>query len=430
MRSFSEIFRDTAATLLLMLTAVFATSCGGSQVDGDSAVLRAVPSRAVAVAHFGRLDKALEMLTDSTSLFRQLDYGPYHDSEMSFSYVYSASLVPVLVIDAGHAGRDTSSQALKVLDNAQDCGLSAAYAQESTRKRALLIISTLQAAVNESLVHISENSSILDAPGFTQALSSAEGEAGILLLRGSAAHRWMPKGLLADIFPRSSLVRFAESYSEWISAGFDEYSLSRASLGFLQDPAFGHFCAVPQAVEGGKSKLHTVLPEDYLFALDLPLQDPDAYQKAYHHYLDVKAGLSVNKIRCRQMESRCGVSPIAWAKGIGLKEIALIAFPGGKVLALRGARKQARQGEIQQNSCPGASALLFGAAFALEDESGILSSGHWLFIGSEDALEAFSATAKGVRAESFPDKECKFAVCTPGWQIAADGDKIGLNIWN
>ena len=103
-------FISVVATLALGL----ACGCGG-KADIDSAPLLAIPSRAVAVAHFTRVDKALPLLVDSTSRLRAIDYGSLHNSEMAFCYLYSASLVPVLVIDAGHADADTSHQVKKIL---------------------------------------------------------------------------------------------------------------------------------------------------------------------------------------------------------------------------------------------------------------------------------------------------------------------------
>ena len=418
-------FISVVATLALGLVC----GCGG-KADIDSAPLLAIPSRAVAVAHFTRVDKALPLLVDSTSRLRAIDYGSLHNSEMAFCYLYSASLVPVLVIDAGHADADTSHQVEKILQQAAEAGIASAYTGDKLKKRSLLILSTSQAEVNESLLHLEEHTSILDAPGFRQAIERAEGKAGVVIMRGTGTRRWLPKSFLSDVYQRFPLIKFIESFSEWTAGVFDSYDASELELQYLPDPLFGHFSSVLENIGGGESKLAGVLPKDFSFAMDMPVADFASWQSAYQKYLDVKALLPRNKKTQAIIKESCGITPVQWVKNNKIKEVALVRFGESMIILARCGKKLKQQGIVKDNDCPGAVPVLFGDAFRLEDQSRALPCGHWLVIGSEEALQAFIAADKGVKGCPIPKKDCKFAVCTPQWQIADSGDKIKLNIWN
>ena len=80
-----------------IIAAVLLISCARVQAPEESALLRTVPSRAVAVMHFSHCERALEFLLDSTSVFRQLDYGRLGDEEMILSGVESRTSSPVRI---------------------------------------------------------------------------------------------------------------------------------------------------------------------------------------------------------------------------------------------------------------------------------------------------------------------------------------------
>ena len=425
--------------IIIPVLALAAAGCHGSAPEVSSDVLKAVPSRAVAVAHFGRLDKALGLLTDSTSVLRQLDFGSLHSSEASLSWVYSGNLVPVLAVDAGRADDDTSSVAARVLAKAGELGLHCCHTGAAL-KRSLLIISPLQAVVDEAQAHVDAQTSIMDAPGFAEACKLSDGEAGTLYLKSSAARRWLPKGILFGIFPRIITASMISSYSEWFVADFDSYSLENVRVKCLQDPSGNHYSSVIESVPGGDVKIAALLPGDYSLLVDFPVANAKKYLEAWNSYLDVKALLPANKVKAKALERSCGISPLAWASKLNIREIAMVARPAGtfsgevqkaaRVLVVRAGKKGGLPKEAGEFECPGAPALLFGNLFRLDDESFCATSGPWLVIGSQQDVLSYIEDAGRLKLADLPRSDCKFAVRTPGWQIAATGDKIGLNIWN
>jgi len=98
--------------LFLAIIILAAISCGGNKTTSTTTVkasdlLCTVPSRSLAVMHFNNTGKALEILLDSTSVFRSIDYGELAESEMVLSYDYGAALIPLLAISTGKTSADT-----------------------------------------------------------------------------------------------------------------------------------------------------------------------------------------------------------------------------------------------------------------------------------------------------------------------------------
>ena len=437
--------------ILSPVLALSLASCHGSAPEADSDVLKAVPSRAVAVGHFGRLDKAIDLLTDSTSVFRQIDFGGLHSSEACLSWVFSANLVPVLALEAGRGDGDTTSTAAKVIERVRELGLHCVHSGDAL-KRAVLIISPLQAVVDEAKAHIEAQTSILDAPGFADACKLAEGEAGTLFLRGSAAGKWLPKGFLKGIFPRPATAGMISSFSDWFVADFDGYSAAKVSVRYLGDKTGNHFSKVIESIPGGDVKVANLLPEDFALLVDLPVGNSKKYAEAWKAYLEVRALHPANKIKANQITKASGISPEAWAAKLGIKEVAMVArtstyeeleeVPGrrkprvverikcSKVLLVRAGARSALPKVAGANEYPGAAAVLYGKIFRLEDESFCAPSGHWLVIGAEEDVNAYIEDAGRVKLPDLPKSDCKFAICAPDWQIACAGDEIGLKIWN
>ena len=428
--------------IIIPVLALAAAGCHGSAPETDSAVLKTVPSRAIAVAHFSRADKALALFTDSTSVFRRLDLGGLHDSEACLSWVYSADLVPVLAIDAGRSGSDTTSVAAKVIARAEELGLHCCHSGAAL-KRTILIFSPLQAVVDEAQAHIDAQTSIMDAPGFAEACKLAEGGAGTLYLRGSAARRWLPRGIFRGIFPRVITAGMISSYSDWFVANFDSYSAEKVAVRYLKDEAGGHYARVIESIPGGDVKVASVLPEDYALLVDFPVGNAKKYMEAWTSYLDVNALLPANRVKAKNIGASHGITPQAWAAKLNIREIAFVArfnradenVPAeariaSRVLRVRANKKSGLPKGPGAFECPGAPGVLFGGLFRLEDESFCAPLGRWMVIGSEQDVRSYIEDAGRVKLPALPGSKCKFAVCTPDWQIAATGEEIGLKIWN
>ena len=388
-----------------------------------SPLMRTVPSRSVAVMHFDRCGDALALLLDSTSVFRSIDYGRLDNSEIILSYDYSAGLIPLLSIDAGRAGEDTSSAVGRVLNQAAENGLRAIYTGNLLPKRAAVLLSPSQQMLDEALRHIETGTSILDAQGFVQAASMSEGGRGCTLLKNGSASRLLPKKMLSEYFPRRDLVRFFAGAAEWTLLDFASYSREGISARFLGDDE-KYLCEMFAGLPAAESGVAAVLPQDASFVMGLPLKNAKNYLSAWQECLDQRAEISKYRGRLASLKKATGKSPEVWMAELAPREIALVRWQSNELLLLRPAKK-ARNAGIGENPRAGFIPALLGEAFRIADDSCTAAKGGWMAFGSEESLQAWLEAEKG--AAGLPRK-AKYYLINDELSIVADSKNIVLNV--
>ena len=222
--------KKSIIALLAALPLLFA--CGNpAPKTGDMRrvpeLLAAVPSDALAVICYDRLEEGLPLL-DSTSVLHKLNLTAFKQSQMALSLCYNGSLVPVLALDAGRAEADSASAVSALLAQASVLKLQAQYVRPDaeTKRRGFVLITPSDAQLTAVRRHLTEHTSILDAPGFRQALAAAAGRDFVAFRGGGAPERLAPKSWLRDFFPRRPLTRFLGSVANWTvltstAGGFD-----------------------------------------------------------------------------------------------------------------------------------------------------------------------------------------------------------------
>lgn len=343
--------------------------------------------------HFGNCSKALELLLDSTNVFRSIDYGRFNGSETILSYDYSAGLVPLLCLDAGRSSADTSSAVRSILAQAEEKRLVCAYTANHLQKRAALLLSPSRAMIDEALRHIDTGTSILDAQGFPQATELADGSCGSIFLKNGSASRLLPGKMLAAYFPRKDLVRFFAGAAEWTVLNLGAYSREGIDVRFLRD-AGKYFCKMLSGLEAGESAAQAVIPGDADFVLGLPLKDAKEYLSAWQDCLDARAEISRYKGRLAGLKKSSGKSPETWFTQVCPKELALVRWNGHELLLLRPAKK-VKPFSPAANPCSGFLPALLGEAFRIADDSFSASAGGWMAFGSEEDVAAWLEAEKG-----------------------------------
>ncbi len=407
------------------IAVVLLVSCARVSAPEASPLMRTVPSRAVEVMHFPHLEQALELLLDSASVFRSLDYGRLGNNEMILSYDYSAALVPILAIDAGRASDDTSGVVASLLQQASAKKLHCLYTG-STFERRMLLLSPSQAAIDEAAIHIAEGVCILDAPDFRKALSLSEGSVGRILLRNGLAHRWLPKELLQEVYPRRMVSSFVAQAAEWTVLDFDSASSEGIALRFLPDAIGKSLASVFSRLPAAPCKLASALPDSASFVLDLAFKDCMAYKAAWENCLDARASLSKYNGRAASLRRQFGKKPADWLSGIDPAELALVHWDGHELLLLRPSHR-IRNAELAQNPYPGYVPALFGEAFRLQCDSTLLCSGGWIAIGSAGDVQAWADAAKVKSSRLLPGK-IKYLLKTDELYLFGDDKKTVLNV--
>lgn len=408
---------------LAILSAVSCTQTGTREA---SWLLGTVPSRSVEVMDFRHAGKGLGMVLDSTHAFRRLDLGKLSRAAMVLSYDYSAAMVPLLGLDAGHTRGDTSVAVVSIMEQAPALGLHTAYVVDSASMRAALLLSPSTAAISEALTHIKAGTGIMDAPRFGEALSLVEGDEGFVVLRNSSAGHWLPADLPAGPASRRELVKFLSGAGEWTVIGFPSAGKENlhVRVSGLEDKRY--FLSQFEGRKGGVSKIGSVLPDSVSFVVDLPLDDWKAGYDARRAWLDANSVLLKHDRECAALASASGVNVRDWASRMNPQEVALVGWDGRKVLLLRTRSKLPK--EIAENKFSGYMSALFGSIFSLQDESAAGSLGGWLVLGSAEDVAAFTADGGHSAAEEFSGRGISFNVFTPGGTVSCKDGDIRLNI--
>ena len=399
-------------------------SCGNEVAGELSALYSAVPSRSVALMHFASCEDALSLLLDSTSVFRKLDYGRLSGAEMVLSYDYSAGLIPLLILDAGRPSADTSAAVRKLLEQADAHKLFCLYSAEMLPRRSALLLSPSKALIAEAGEHILSGTSILDAEGFREAVTLADGSKGSIILRNGSAVRLIPRNMLKDYFPRKDLVRFFSGVSEWTVLNFSSYSREGISVTFSEPGSGRYLSRMFSGLEQGDCSAATAVPDSSEFVLGLCLADPKAYLQAWEECLDVRAGLSRYKGRLASLRKSSGKAPSAWWAEKAPKEVVRAIWDGNEVLLLRPGKKPKASG-LAENPYPGFVPALLGDAFRIADDSSCASAGGWIAFGSPEALSAWLEAPKGA---ALPGRKAKFYFVNPEFSIMADSKNTVLNV--
>lgn len=389
-------------------------------------LLAAVPSDALAVVCYDRLEEGLPLL-DSTSVLRKLNLTAFKQSQMALSLCYNGSLVPLLALDAGRAEADSASAVSALLAQASVLKLQAQYIRPDaeTKRRGLVLITPSDAQLTAVRRHLTEHTSILDAPGFRQALAAAAGRDFVAFRGGGAPERLAPKNWLRDYFPRRPLTRFLGSIANWTvltpaAGGFDVAPVCE------QDDAF--YANILGLLPFGDSRLGAILPEDTRFALALSVTLPQT-REAVERWQDASVRLTAYQKRLEALRKERGKDPLKWELEQSVREVALVHFGGGAVALVRPA-KPATEREAHENRWRGFLPALYGDAFALADDSCTACSRGWQIYGSPEAVLAFIEAARPTEAPiAWPGKGCRFVIYQPGKTLAWGKKGIKL-IWN
>ena len=423
--------KKSVFTLLIALPLLLA--CGGNARKTDAPpqdrhipeLLAAVPSDALAVLCFDHAPEGLA-LYDSTSVLHRLDLSDFKHARMALSLCYNGSLVPVLALDTGRAPADSSRQVAGLLEQAAALRLRTAVVppDPEARRSGFVLITPSDAQLTAVRRHLGEYRSILDAPGFREALATA-GSDEFVIFRCSGADRLAPRGWLQDIFPRRELTAFLRSVSDWAV-------LKPESGGFSVLPSCPesdtYYANILASMPFGDSRLGDVLPPGAHFALDMSVTLPQTRQ-AVERFQDASVRLTRYQRTLDALKKESGKDPLKWEQELRVREIALVHLDGGPVALVRPERSVADSAPAE-NPWRGFLPALYGSAFGLTDDSFTAAYGGWYLYGSEAALRAFiNAPRSEQDSPKLPGRGCRFFVYKPDKTLAWDRKGIRLT-WN
>ncbi|MCR4823970.1 MAG: hypothetical protein K5849_01295 [Bacteroidales bacterium] len=410
------------------------SACGGNGGKTETVLqerripelIAAVPSDALAVLCYDRCAEGLA-LYDSTSVLHQLDLSAFKNTPMALSLCYNGSLVPVLALDAGRTEAVDSASAVNgLLGQAAALRLKAEYIRPDleAKRRGIVIITPSNAQLTAVRRHLTEYTSILDAPLFRQALAAAASDQ-FIIFRNSGAARLAPKGWMASFFTRRDLTGFLQTFADWTVLTPDADGFTVTPVSGISDSYFNNLM---EALPPADVKFGTVLPDTVRLAMALSVTQPEA-RAVFERYQDASTQLTRYRQRLDDLKKASGKDPLLWEKELDIREVALVHFNGGAVSMVRPARA-VQDREPGENPWQGFIPALYGSAFALADDSATASFGGWHIYGSEAAVRAFVEAPRSEEpASKWPGKGCRFVFRNNDKTLAWDKKGIKLT-WN
>lgn len=422
-------------TLALLLALPLLLCCGNPARKADAPVqekripelLAAVPSDALGVICFDRCADGMR-LYDSTSVLQKLDLSDFRNARMALSLCYNGSLVPVLALDTRRAEADSAAALNALLAQAASRKVFSHYFEPdaASGRHGMLILSPSEAQITAVRRHVSEHTSILDAPFFREALSAAGGD-DFIIYRNSGAERLAPKGWMQDIFPRRELTGFLRQLADWtvLTPESDGFSVQP-----VQGPADSYFANILASLPFSDSRLGNVLPDSVRFALALPVSNP-AFREAFERWQDATVKLTRYHRTLDALTKESGKDPLKWEKEIDVRELARVHDAEGRSVVLVRSGKAVTDRPAGDNPWRGFIPVLYGSAFALADDSCEAVRDGWYIYGSKADVQAWldaelpETAARG----KWPGKGCRFIIQEPERTLA--WGKKGLHLlWN
>ena len=352
---------------------------------------KAVPSDAMGLGLFSRLDHGLDRLTDSASVFRKLDYGRLSHARAAIALCNVGTVTPLVIIEAGKADGDTLSAAASLISQADSMGLFPLHTSLSEHN--VLMLSTSPTVITVVKRHLDAESSILDAPYFNGAVQHL-GNQDALIWRNSGASKLFP-GTVSGI-PRKQFISFLTGAAEWTV-------LSGDKIFTVQPQNEKYFSYFLSTLEEGQSKLAQTCPENAELIIDFPIADRKSWRRSYEALLDARVELEAYQDRLKALKKSTGKSPLDWEKENDIQEAVYLACKGYCLNMLRSgkASKKEKVEGVIANAYTGFANALYGAPFEAAD-SCCIRQGNWIISGPRAVLDTLRLT----KLKGWPSKAC------------------------
>ncbi|MBP5720794.1 MAG: hypothetical protein J6W82_06980 [Bacteroidales bacterium] len=404
--------RNCVLTLMSAIAALLAVSCsqgasGGSHEAPE--LLRAVPSDALCAGVFSRCDRALDHMTDSNSVLRQLDYGRLSRSRAVVALCDVGTVQPLLVLEAGKHGSDTLEAATSLMALADSSRLYSALVELPAHNA--VVISPSSTVLTIVRRHLASESSVLDAPGF-EAVPPVLGSSDGVFWRNREAAKLFDMKL--GSVPRKALLSFLRDATEWtVAVGEKLYP--------IQTPAERYYCNFMSSLGDGTSRLGSFRPAGAELVIDIPVASLQEWRGGYETWLDARVELEQYQKRLQSLRKATGKDPLSWEKEAGVKEVAYVTGPGYCVNMVRTGSKLSGDG-VQKNPYTGFVNALYGAPFNAAD-SCMIHCGNWIVSGERAVLDTLSFDT----VKTWPAK-ARAVVSTPERRLV--WTKENIRIWN
>ena len=391
--------------------------------EGEGSVYDGIPSDAVAVIDFKRLDEYHPLLYDTLSfaygifneesgmvqLQRELQQLPeLASSPLVYTLHYSSknNVSFLQIVDLEGLDRDGVNRILAKGGKGKSYNGSTIYTLPYGVMAAvhdnLLLASSSSHVLESSVRHLENGTSILDNRDFARILKEKGFASGVYF-----NHNQIGK-LFSGIVERGFLgySDFVMKFTSWSWMGISVVAGKLTLSGLLENNGDeSRFSNIFNGQSARKSTVGKILPASTLFAVSLPVSGIDEYLKAHSLFLEVQKKTGSFAYRQKKAQGESKVTPLAWIDSLQIEEIvsAYCKF-GEKCEWLTFVRSKQQFGlnnvisavvDGEKETFPqlfpykGYISSVFGDLFSHCNEEGICRIGAWSVIGPQKILEEF-----------------------------------------
>lgn len=405
-----------------ILLSLLSLVCGCTQAPlaEPNPMLCTVPSDAVAVVAYDRLEGILDTYVDSTDVLNRINYGRLLRGRAALAFCYTSSLTPVLTVEVSPKVEEDLID--RVIGTASSLKLSSRYIGAGTdgRDSGVLALSPSETLVASVERHLKEDVSIMDAQYFPKSPAGPANLDNAIYLKNSAALRWLEKNAMSGVFTNRETADFLRNFSEWmiLVPGTD------GSMDFYPEagdsPAL-YWNVLSSIVKKNDVRILDIAPSDADFVLSESTGN-GALRPSYESFLDAMARLDKYQRNLADFRKGSGRDALDIEKELGVREVALVRWEGRKISLLR-CERESKDTLVQENPFRGVVPALYGKAF-LTDDGWMCLKGNWRAFGNKEDMEAFA----GVRTEDVEEKNYSFYLRKEETCISRDNK--GIRIWN
>ena len=220
-----------AAGVAAGIALLYSSVDSGQEVPDESRylLLPAVPADAVAVCCLSRADRlsapvfaGFEVPESLCRKFEAGDFGRLSSARVALSLHYSGKLMPLYVFDAGNAGAAPSDDVSALISFFTDMGFYARYVDCSSfisskrlSGRSVVIAAETETIAKSSVRHLEQSLSVMEASGFSEAASKAEGD-DVIFLSNSRS-----KPVFSAVFSRAY---FKDVFASKANEAYSDYA--------------------------------------------------------------------------------------------------------------------------------------------------------------------------------------------------------------
>jgi len=399
---------------------------------------KAVPTDAIAILDFEKLEHLIPILNDTTNFGRGIMQK--NEPLVKFQEIIAKRKVfnDCHVLFTLHYSSKNEVTFLEILDMSTVPGYSGIISNvldsvahtsrkyngcdvreypdgfEVTTHGSLLVASSSAFLVESSVRHLANGSSILD---FRDFMSVLEGTGGVecMYLNHKQIGKLFSGFVTYDFLKYSDfLLRFSTWSALEINPRQKNFISFRGTTYNNGDPA--SFSSVFLSQEPAESQIGKILPASTMFCVSLQISGMKSYLKAYRDYLEVNKKLNSYLSRQLSVTKNGERTPQDWAVSQNFTEVAT-AFcviggkynwftvahikPSGWSRLFGGVKDKIGRPKIKSFKQRGYFASVFGEAFSHTKEEVYCRSGEWMIIGSRKALTEFIKGGSHISLDSY-----------------------------